>query len=1011
MNEAQMTAKLQLELHGDKVVAQGVDGARQSFDRLSGEMNDTAAASRRMESANESYARSSQTATLKTDRMAKSAQGLQAALRGVRNLLGVMGFAYVAREILQTADAQAVLSTRLRTATRDTGDYVEMQRQLFGVSQENAQALSVTVGLFQSLARAAPELEATNEEMVVLTDTVQKLGVIGGSTNEQMKNGLLQFSQGLSAGVLRAEEMNSILENLPELAVRIAAGMDMTVGELRKAVIAGDVLSRDVFDSLIKQAPEIAAEFEEIPITIERGSTMLGNSLSRAIGKLDEGAGTTAAIGGYLASASASVDEMVESISGEEVSRFFDLYIEAVKVTPPALLFRGVTHLYEVFTANARNADIVADMLGQEVELTEVAVASRRLSAESLGLVAKSYENLSEDQVKLLDTLFPLQEAGRAYAEDLASLDEIYGKANRHSAEYQAALDALKKEYLDLFPAVKAEVEAQKERAKEVVRNEEADRDLVDALQAEVNMLSLSAREQAIQTELRKLSIDATDGQKDKVRELTAALYDENLAREQAEQAAEQYAEIWEQSMERVDDSFARLFRSGLDGFEDFGDQLVGTAQDLVAELIYTFAKQQILIPLGFGSTGTGAMSAVPSLTQLAGTGRSMVSTLSSGSSLLSTLGGGLNNGLTSFYTSMYEGAGALGLDGLASAAGNRALDLSVLNGGQTLVNTGLTVGAGLLGGYAGNLVGGSLFDRDPATNGALGAVGGVVGSAWGPLGAGVGAFIGNVLDNAIGGSDFSGKRVKLGVTAGGRQEGGYDFSEVGASGLELGLITRRTDNVGMSSADERAFLDAFLTLDSTLTTLMRSAGYNVDLSGASLFNPTQRRYDGGLAPADMFGSMGKGELTQAELQAAPEEFVWAWITAVSDSMPDAIASQAAALEGSAEELVAGFADLLEFEKIKETVGDLFNARSDVQIFQDNIDALTESFSSITGEVLPRTREQLSVYRWTDGAERCQPGGADGHLCIGSGAERLLRHAGRYRGRDARTERASAGRA
>ncbi|MBF0187072.1 MAG: tape measure protein [Magnetococcales bacterium] len=219
----------------------------------------------------------------------------------------------LAGQLVMQADAYSVLQTRIRTATKETGDYAKVSRRLFEISNQTGTALESTVSVFQSLARSAPELKTSNDQMLVLTETVQKLGVIGGATTEGMKNGLLQFSQGLSAGIFRAEEFNSLLENIPEVAVRIAKGMGISVGQLRKMVLEGKVLSRDVFKALVKQAPEINREFANIPISIARASTSLDNSFSAFLGKLDKAVGLTGTLAKGMERAASLLDTVSSS--------------------------------------------------------------------------------------------------------------------------------------------------------------------------------------------------------------------------------------------------------------------------------------------------------------------------------------------------------------------------------------------------------------------------------------------------------------------------------------------------------------------------------------------------------------------------------------------------------------------------------------------------------------------------------------------------------------------------
>lgn len=230
------------------------------------------------------------------DAMGQTFNSLASALKGgLIAGLAALGVDSVGN-VLQMADKFNTLEQRIKTATKATGDFAQVNQQLFQIAQKNGAAFADTVGVFQSLARASKELGATNKDMLQLTDTVQKLGVIGGSTSEQLKNGLLQFSQMMAGGTAHAEEMNSLLENTPEIANRIARGLGLSVGQMRELVKEGKITSKEVFESLQKQAKEIAEEFDRMPITMARAKQTLDNAAEKFVGDLDHALGITTSI-------------------------------------------------------------------------------------------------------------------------------------------------------------------------------------------------------------------------------------------------------------------------------------------------------------------------------------------------------------------------------------------------------------------------------------------------------------------------------------------------------------------------------------------------------------------------------------------------------------------------------------------------------------------------------------------------------------------------------------------
>lgn len=163
-----------------------------------------------------------------------------------------------------------------------------MAKELYNISKQNGAALEDVVATFQRLSLARKELQATNSEVLTVTNSVLQLGRISGASGAAMQAGTLQFAQAMGAGVVRAEELNSVLENLPALADRIARGMGMTVGELRQAVLDGRVLSRDVFNAILAQSQDIAREMESMPLNLQRSWTVATTALGKFLNRLDE---------------------------------------------------------------------------------------------------------------------------------------------------------------------------------------------------------------------------------------------------------------------------------------------------------------------------------------------------------------------------------------------------------------------------------------------------------------------------------------------------------------------------------------------------------------------------------------------------------------------------------------------------------------------------------------------------------------------------------------------------
>jgi len=330
----------------------------------------------------------------------KEARGTAGAFSGLGGKISLVAAGIALLAGLHNLDAIAALETRVRTATKASGDFETVWKAIGDTSIQTGAKLETTVSVFQGLARSGPELGATNTQMLTLTKTVQQLGVISGASTVAMQAGLLQFSQGLASGVFRAEEFNSLLENLPEVAVRIAKGLGVSVGELRKMVLQGKLASSDVFQSLIKQAGQIDAEFRKIPPTITRASVALKGRLGRAISDLDRQIGATRFLASLIQRTASFLGELGDGLNALEARR--------------AVAARELSILNQVkvsFTQSRR------DELLKEIDALDAEIITlNKASANALvkGEQAAIQRSIDEAGLKLVKQRQALAEAGAA---------------------------------------------------------------------------------------------------------------------------------------------------------------------------------------------------------------------------------------------------------------------------------------------------------------------------------------------------------------------------------------------------------------------------------------------------------------------------------------------------------------------------------------------------------------------------------------------------------------------
>ncbi|EFL3101530.1 tape measure protein [Escherichia coli] len=215
------------------------------------------------------------------------------------------------KAFLVAADNMSQLNSRIERLTGSAASASQTMQTLMNISSATGGSLQDTQKLWESLSTALKDTGATNGQVLQLTETLQKIGRIGGSSSEEMANALRQFGQSISSGTVRAEEFNSILEQMPELARQIAAGMGVSIGELRQLMLDGKLTAEDALNAIQKQTGSVNAEFEKLPRTLSQANTALTNSFLSMIDSVNQATGASSGLVAIIDSMTAALDRLV----------------------------------------------------------------------------------------------------------------------------------------------------------------------------------------------------------------------------------------------------------------------------------------------------------------------------------------------------------------------------------------------------------------------------------------------------------------------------------------------------------------------------------------------------------------------------------------------------------------------------------------------------------------------------------------------------------------------------
>lgn len=425
-----------------------------------------------------------------------------------------------------------LLESRVKRLSASAADAKTNYAALIQISSAGGSDLTTTIKLWESLTASLRSLGVTRDQILSLTDTLQKIGKIGGSSAEEISAALRQFSQSVAGGTLRAEEFNSIIEQMPELGRKIADGLGIPFNELRQQMLDGKLTIDRVLEAIYKQTGKVNEEFGKVPRSVGDATNAIVNSMGVAISKIDQAAGASRT----LAAALDAVAKGIRLSSGQldDQQQINKLVLERATAEQ-----QYATQIKFGLKATAAATQKRIDGYNAEIKaIQERKIAQQKEENQKLKITPPKNAPKTDSQ-KALDDLAKEAELTRLVGVERAKLQAKQKLGPSAKPEEIAEAQKLAAEIYNLETARKAEgvtnkkvktegEQLAKRAANEEKRGIEQNLDAYEKLGAQLAAVGQNARDVAMQQAELSLNKYATPEQVQQVRDMAGALYDLN---------------------------------------------------------------------------------------------------------------------------------------------------------------------------------------------------------------------------------------------------------------------------------------------------------------------------------------------------------------------------------------------------------------------------------------------------------------------------------------------------
>lgn len=194
-------------------------------------------------------------------------------LKTMRNIAATAGVTSLVKGFLGLSDSQAQINARLNLMKDETHSVAQLNDLIYQSALRSRAAYSDTADAVGKMGLNAKNAFSSNEELIAFTEQVNKQFKIGGASAQEQSNAMIQLTQAMATGVLRGQDLNSILAAAPGIARTIEESMGWASGSIKQYAEDGKVTAQVVKNSLLNMADETNEKFASMPMTLSDAMT------------------------------------------------------------------------------------------------------------------------------------------------------------------------------------------------------------------------------------------------------------------------------------------------------------------------------------------------------------------------------------------------------------------------------------------------------------------------------------------------------------------------------------------------------------------------------------------------------------------------------------------------------------------------------------------------------------------------------------------------------------------
>lgn len=237
-------------------------------------------------------------------------------MTAVASAVGLVVMATKALQMAKVADEIRMLGARVEVAAGNMKAGAEAMRELEAISTRTRSSVAANADVFSRLNQSMLQLGGTQKDTLQLTELLGKGIAASGAKGAEAESAMRQFGQAMGTGKLSGDELNSMMENSQYLMQKMAEGMGVPVGALKKLGADGKLTADVILESFGKMAAQIDEDFAKLPVTIESATQVAKDASDRLSKAFDDVSGTSTMMAGVMQGTGKAFNALTDFITG-----------------------------------------------------------------------------------------------------------------------------------------------------------------------------------------------------------------------------------------------------------------------------------------------------------------------------------------------------------------------------------------------------------------------------------------------------------------------------------------------------------------------------------------------------------------------------------------------------------------------------------------------------------------------------------------------------------------------